>query len=235
MLESFLRYLNLYRRKYKYKKISYSFNAVDLIIDYIFKNKNNGFYLDVGSQHPISNNNTYLLFKRGWSGINIDLDKKNIDLFNTARPNDINLNLAISSDVAEKKLYFYHDKSPINTLDKVVSDFQTATVKKIKRIKTTTLDIALQNLKFNNKIDYMNLDVEGHEMDIFKAFDLSLYKPSIISVEFLDLDMKFLEFKNNDLQRIVNSDLYKHLLNNKYHFVNWLHGDLIFVHEDFRD
>jgi len=235
MLESFLRYLNLYRRKYKYKKISYSFNAVDLIIDYIFKNKNNGFYLDVGSQHPISNNNTYLLFKRGWSGINIDLDKKNIDLFNTARPNDINLNLAISSNVAEKKLYFYHDKSPINTLDKVVSDFQTATVKEIKRIKTTTLDIALQNLKFNNKIDYMNLDVEGHEMDIFKAFDLSVYKPSIISVEFLDLDMKYLEFKNNDLQRIVNSDLYKHLLNNKYHFVNWLHGDLIFVHRGFRD
>ncbi|MDC0854938.1 FkbM family methyltransferase [Candidatus Pelagibacter sp.] len=235
MLKSFLKYLNLYRRKYKYKKISYSFNAVDLIIDYIFKNKNNGFYLDVGSQHPISNNNTYLLFKRGWSGINIDLDKKNIGLFNTARPNDINLNLAISSDVAEKKLYFYHDKSPINTLNKVVSDFQTASVKEIKRIKTTTLDIALQDLKFNNKIDYMNLDVEGHEMDIFKAFNLSLYKPSVISVEFLDLDMKFLEFKNNDLQRIVNSDLYKHLLNNNYHFVNWLHGDLIFVHRDFRD
>tara|TARA_B110000879_G_C11131479_1_gene496220 strand:- start:263 stop:970 length:708 start_codon:yes stop_codon:yes gene_type:complete len=235
MLKSFLRYLNLYRRKYKYKKISYSLNAVDLIVDYIFKNKNNGFYLDVGSQHPISNNNTYLLFKRGWSGINIDLDKKNIDLFNTARPNDINLNSAISSDVAEKKLYFYHDKSPINTLNKVVSDFQTASVKEIKRIKTTTLDIALQNLKFNNKIDYMNLDVEGHEMDIFKAFNLSLYKPSVISVEFLDLDMKFLEFKNNNLQRIVNSDLYKHLLNNNYHFVNWLHGDLIFVHRDFRD
>ena len=235
MLKSFLRYLNLCSRKYKYKKISYSLNAVDLIIDYIFKNKNNGFYLDVGSQHPISNNNTYLLFRRGWSGINIDLDKKNIDLFNTARPNDINLNLAISSDVAEKKLYFYHDKSPINSLDKVVSDFQTATVKEIKTIKTTTLDITLQSLKLNNKIDYMNLDVEGHEMEIFKAFDLSLYKPSVISVEFLDLNMKYLEFKNNDLQRIVNSDLYKHLLNNNYHFVNWLHGDLIFVHRDFRD
>ena len=196
MLESFLRYLNLYRRKYKYKKISYSFNAVDLIIDYIFKNKNNGFYLDVGSQHPISNNNTYLLFKRGWSGINIDLDKKNIDLFNTARPNDINLNLAISSNVAEKKLYFYHDKSPINTLDKVVSDFQTATVKEIKRIKTTTLDIALQNLKFNNKIDYMNLDVEGLELKVINGFDIDRYKPKVISVEYLDLDMKKLEFKN---------------------------------------
>tara|TARA_B100000780_G_C21052987_1_gene422931 strand:+ start:458 stop:1165 length:708 start_codon:yes stop_codon:yes gene_type:complete len=235
MLDSFLRNLNLYIRKIKYKKISYSLNAVDLIVDYIFKNKNDGLYLDVGSQHPISNNNTYLLFKRGWSGINIDLDQKNIELFNTSRPNDINLNLAISSSVTEKKLYFYHDKSPINTLDKVVSDFQKATVKEIKTIKTTTLDITLQNLKLKNKIDYMNLDVEGHEMNILKAFDLARYKPSIISVEFLDLDMKYLEFKNNDLQRLVNSDLYKHFLNNDYHFVNWLHGDLIFVHRNFRD
>ena len=235
MFDSLVRYLNLFRRKIKYKKISYSLNAVDLIVDYIFKNKKNGLYLDVGSQHPISNNNTYLLFKRGWSGINIDLDLKNIELFNTARPNDINLNLAISSSVTEKKLYFYHDKSPINTLDKNVSDFQKATVKEIKTVKTTTLDIALQNLKLETKIDYMNLDVEGHEMNIFKGFDLSLYKPSVISVEFLDLDMKYLEFKNNNFQRVVNSDLYKHLLNNNYHFVNWLHGDLIFVHRNFRD
>ena len=117
-------------------------------------------------------------------------------------------------------------------MDKVVSDFQTATVKEIKRIKTTTLDIALQNLKFNNKIDYMNLDVEGHEMDIFKAFDLSVYKPSIISVEFLDLDMKYLEFKNNDLQRLVNSNLYKHFLSNNYHFVNWLHYEQILNHHE---
>ena len=235
MINYFIKNLSIIKRKIKSEKKSYSFGGVDLLVNYLFKNKKKGIYLDVGSQHPIANNNTYLLYKRGWYGINIDLDKKNIDLFNTARPNDINLNSAISSDVAEKKLYFYHDKSPINTLNKVVSDFQTASVKEIKRIKTTTLDIALQNLKFNNKIDYMNLDVEGHEMDIFKAFNLSLYKPSVISVEFLDLDMKFLEFKNNNLQRIVNSDLYKHLLNNNYHFVNWLHGDLIFVHRDFRD
>jgi len=61
------------------------------------------------------------------------------------------------------------------------------------------------------------------------------YKKISYSLNAVDLNMKYLEFKNNDLQRIVNSDLYKHLLNNNYHFVNWLHGDLIFVHRDFRD
>ena len=93
----------------------------------------------------------------------------------------------------------------------------------------------IERYLIDNKIDYMNLDVEGHEMNVLKGCDLSLYKPNIISVEFLDLDMKYLEFKNNDFQRLVNSDLYKHLLSNNYHFINWLHGDLIFAHNDFRD
>ena len=235
MFSHFLKYLSLYKRKIKYKKISYSFNAVDLIIDYIFKDKINGFYVDIGAQHPIANNNTYLFFKRGWTGINIDLDVKNIELFNISRPNDINLNNAISSSTSKKKLFFYHDKSPINTLVEDVSNFQNATVKEIKTVKTITLNKVLENLSFDKEIDYMNIDVEGHELDVLKGFDLIRYKPNVISVEYLDLKMKYLEFKNNDLSRVIDSDFYKLLIKNDYQFVNWLHGDLIFVHNSFRD
>ena len=64
MFKNLVNSLSIYRRKLKYKKYSYSFNCIDLIIAYIFKNKKNGFYLDIGAQHPISNNNTYLLFKK---------------------------------------------------------------------------------------------------------------------------------------------------------------------------
>ena len=108
MLKKIINQLSIFKRKLKYKKNSYSFNSVDLIIDYIFKDKKNGFYLDVGAQHPVSNNNTYLLFKRGWKGINIDLDKKNIELFQTIRPEDINLNFALSDSEKEGDLFFYH-------------------------------------------------------------------------------------------------------------------------------
>ena len=76
MLKKIINYVSIFKRKLKYKKNSYSLSGVDLIIDYIFKDKKNGFYLDVGAQHPVSNNNTFLLFKKGWKGINIDLDKK---------------------------------------------------------------------------------------------------------------------------------------------------------------
>jgi len=235
MLQKVIDYLSIYKRKLKYKKNSYSFNSVDLIVDYIFKNKKNGFYLDVGAQHPVSNNNTYLLFKKGWNGINIDLDKKNIDLFKIARPKDMNLNYAVSDSEKEVDLFFYHDTSPINTLSKEVSNFQKAKVNKIKKIQTKSLDHILENINLTNHIDYINIDVEGHEGQVLKGFNIDKYKPSVISVEYLDLNMNKLEFKNNDINNILNSDLYKYFIRNNYYFVNWLHGDLIFVHKNFRD
>ena len=235
MLKKIINSLSILKRKYKYKKFSYSFNAVDLIVDYIFKNNNKGFYIDVGAQHPISNNNTYLLYKKGWKGINIDLDKKNIDLFNIARPNEINLNYAISNKVSEASLYFYHDASPINTLNKEVSDYQKASIKEIKKIKTKTLNNILQGINFNTQIDYMNIDVEGHEEMVLEGFDIKKYKPSVISIEYLDLKMKKLNFKYNSIENLLNSKIYNYLTKNDYFFVNWLHGDLIFIHKDFRD
>ena len=235
MIKKIINKFSIIKRKFKYQKKSYSLNGVDLIIDYIFKNKKDGFYLDVGAQHPVSNNNTYLLFKKGWSGINIDLDKKNINLFKIARPKDLNLNYAISDSEKEVDLFFYHESSPINTLSENVSNFQKAEVKKIKKIQTKILDNVLDELNLKHHIDYMNIDVEGHEDKVLKGFNIKKYKPSVISIEYLDLKMKKLEFKNNDINNLLNSNLYKHLTQNDYYFVNWLHGDLIFVHKDFRD
>ena len=37
------------------------------------------------------------------------------------------------------------------------------------------------------------------------------------------------EYYHQNINNIINSDLYKLLTNHGYHFVNWLHSDLIFV------
>ena len=234
MIDHFLKKLRILKRKVKSEKKSYSFGGVDLLVNYFFKDKKKGIYIDVGSQHPISNNNTYLLYRRGWHGINIDLDSKNIDLFNIARKGDININVAVSSSQSIKKLYFYHPGSPINTISKNTADRQKAKIKEIKEIKTNTLNNILEQNDYN-KIDYLNIDVEGHELDVLKGLDLAKYEPDVISVEFLDLKMKKLEFKNNNIKDIIDSDLYKHMINNSYSFINWNHADLIFVNNRLRD
>ena len=224
--------ISLFKRKIKSEKKSYSFGGCDLIIDYIFKSKNKGFYIDVGCQHPISNNNTYLLHKKGWSGINIDLDKKNINLFDLERPKDTNICACLSSKNDIKDLYFYHSGSPINTLE--IKTTKNNTNYTIKKINTITLNSILKNTQTLN-IDYLNIDVEGHEMDVLKGFDIKYYQPNVISIEFLDFKMNKMEFKNNDLERILNSNIYKYFTDNNYYFVNWIHADLIFVHKKFRD
>ena len=54
---------SIFLKSFTSKKISYSFGGIDSLIANIFKNKNNGFYVDIGCGHPIKNNNTYLLSK----------------------------------------------------------------------------------------------------------------------------------------------------------------------------
>ena len=231
-MSKFIDKLSILKKKIYSPKKSYSFGGCDLLIDYIFKSKKKGVYLDVGCQHPVSNNNTYLLYKRGWSGINIDLDPKNIRLFNLERPNEINICKCVSSNNSKKDLFFFHPGSPINSLEK--KTIKNKSNFSLKKIKTFTLNSILEDQKIRD-IDYFNLDVEGHEIDILKNFDIKYYKPKVISVEFIDYQMKKLEFKNNNINRVLQSDLYKYFITNDYHFVNWSHADLIFVHKDFKD
>ncbi len=229
-------FFNILFKKNKYRKISYSYGSVDLLLEHIFKNQSHGFYIDVGCQNPVMNNNTYLLYKKGWNGINIDLDKKNIDLFNFYRKRDLNINFAISSRESERELFFYHDKSAINTLEKSVANYQRAQVKEIKIVKTKTLNSIIENSKFNDlTIDFLSIDVEGHELDVIKGFDLKKYKPKVVIIEFLDLSLKKLEIKNLNIKNFLKSEIYQYMIDKNYTLVNLIHSDLVFVNNSFRD
>ena len=217
-------------------KISYSFGGIDSLVANIFKDKETGIYVDVGCSHPVKNNNTYLLHKKGWRGTNIDLDVKNIELFNYARPKDNNIKAAISDIDSEVDLYFYHDKSPINTLSREISNYQNAKVTKTIKVKTIPLNNILNNSPFFSfPIDFLSIDVEGLEYKVLKNFDFEKYKPKVIVVEFLDLTLPKLEIKNLKIENVINSDIYKLLVLKGYTLANWLHSDLVFINNSFRD
>ena len=153
------KFLSIFLKSLTLRKVSFSYGGIDSIVAYIFKSQLNGVYIDVGCGHPIKSNNTYLLNKKGWTGINIDLDSSNIELFNIYRPKDHNVCAAISDVEKETDLYFYHSKSPINTIDKNTSKYQKAkvtTIKKIKRTKTLIQKIYFSFIWFKGfkKINY---------------------------------------------------------------------------------
>jgi hypothetical protein len=85
---------NIYiKNNFFIKKKTYSMDGEDIFINNYFK-KNTGFYVDVGAYHPLELSNTCLLYKRGWNGVNIDINSLSIDYFNYIRPDDTNINIA---------------------------------------------------------------------------------------------------------------------------------------------
>ena len=145
-------------RKNLKKRIFYSNWGLDMLADDFFKKKEYGVYIDIGCHQPFLNNNTYRLYKRGWTGINIDLDFNSIDLFNFFRKKDFNVNAAISDKNEDTDLYFFHNRSAINTLSKETG----AKAKEIRKIRTRTLNDIIENSPYKNqKINYLSIDVEG--------------------------------------------------------------------------
>ena len=174
-----------------------------------------------------------MLYDKGWSGINIDLDFHTIDFFNFVRKRDENINIAISDKEGVKDLYFFHNRSAINSL----SEIRKEEAKEVRKIQTKTLNSVFENSKFKNeKINLLSIDVEGHEIEVLKSLDLAKYIPEMVVIEFLERDIiNNLEFHNQNINEVLNSEIYRHMIKNNYHFVNWLHSDLIFVHNSARN
>ena len=85
--------------------------------------------------------------------------------------------------------------------------------KEVRKVKTKTLDSIIESSKFKiKKIDFLTIDVEGHEYEVIKSIDLTKYKPEIILIEFIYNKMQNIEFYNQNIDDITQSVLYKHLI-----------------------
>ena len=199
---------NIYlKNKHFIKKKSYSMDGEDIFIVEYFRKKKNGFYIDVGCYHPIHRNNTYLLHKNGWSGINIDIHQFSIDLFNFLRPNDINLNYAVSDLNGMVEMFYQKKLSQLSTIDEQQAQMSFQGNIKKSKIKSLSLDAILEKTNLTEtKIDLLDIDVEGADLRVLKGFTIEKFKPELICVEIHKKDIK-------------NSEIYKYLSNFSYELV----------------
>jgi len=200
------------------KRYHYADNGEDVIIQGLFNHRKDGFYIDVGCYHPIRASLTHLLYKKGWKGVNIDISEDTINLFKIARPNDKNINIGITDKVGED---FYYQSSHINQANsfKYYDD-----VKKVK-IKTTTLDNIIKNLEIK-KIDFLNIDVEYTDFKVLQGLNLNSVRPTLIAIEDNDAF---------DIADLVNSDIYKYLINKEYFLYSKLNCTNLYLDKKYKN
>ena len=188
----------------------------DKFIKNYFKKKSSGFYIDAGCYHPLDGNNTHLLYKKGWNGINFDINFYSIKLFNFLRDRDVNINSGISCKKDKLTMYYRKEINMLNTLDPKIAKIRFKNGYKKTSIKVNTLNFFMskyfKNLK---KIDFINIDVEGSEMDVLKSLNFKFHKPQLICVEIHNTT----KINGVNYKYLKSNNIYKYLINKKYRVV----------------
>lgn len=174
--------------------------------------RRDGFYVDVGAYHPAKGSNTHQLRRRGWRGVNVDLDEAKILAFRLRRPGDVNVVAAVSDRAEVRTIYTDKWYSTRATLSPDIAD-DAAAFRGLREITTTTLTAILDGTRFRDRpIDLLNVDVEGEDVNVLRGLDFARYSPALILVERL----------STDLDEILASDLHGLLSGLGYRLANWV-------------
>ena len=223
----------LKRRAFKYSEnyldriengvIAYSQEGEDLLLAKLFGQKMKGFFVDVGAHHPKKYSNTYLFYKRGWRGINIDPLPGIMKEFEKERPGDINLELGIS-DTPGKLVYYMFQEPALNTFSKEVADGRVrekeGVVDSTKEIEVKKLeDVLNEKLSPGQKIDLLSIDVEGFDLQVLYSNNWQKYRPYVVIVECLGFA----------IEDLLKSEVYGFMKKNEYSFFAKTVGSVFFI------
>ncbi len=166
----------------------YSQNGEDVILDALFKDKGNGYFVEVGCIDGRRFSNTLTFEERGWNGLCIEAHEGYIDLLVRNRPNSIVYHCAVGEKDEEQVAFYANARGSLSTLDagkeeyfktrfgKWFTGFEQQTVRK-KRLDSVFKECGVP------EIDILSLDIEGYEIEALRGIDLACYQPRVLLVE----------------------------------------------------
>jgi FkbM family methyltransferase len=166
---------------------SYSQEGEDLLLRRVLNGQTTGFYVDIGAHHPMRFSNTYLFYKLGWRGINVDAMPGSMELFQKVRPRDINIEAAISETEQVLEYYMMDDPALNGFVSEVNLEVYMKSGRKLletRPIRTQTMRTLLESyLQGVQEIDFLSVDVEGLDLQVLRSNDWKRFRPRFILTE----------------------------------------------------
>ena len=166
----------------------YSQYGQDKAVLDILKFKTSGFFVDIGAHDGKELSNTYFMEKNlDWSGICVEPNPSVVNDLRNNR-NCIIETRPISNQTGEVIRFYEHDEPMLSmTTGKGVSlqnpDGTIVKESASKQMKGISITDTLITHDAPKDIDYISMDVEGHEPDILLTFDFKRFNVKCWSIE----------------------------------------------------
>jgi FkbM family methyltransferase len=154
-----------------------------------YKNKKDGFYVDIGAHDGITLSNTMLFEELGWDGVCIEPLPTVFEQLKNNRKCTV-LNCALSDNSGYEEFLFLEGYTEM--LSGLVKEYDPNHMLRInnelsimggKKNLISCKTELFENLNLPEKIDYISLDVEGAEMTILKTINFDKYSINIMTIE----------------------------------------------------
>jgi FkbM family methyltransferase len=146
-------------------------------------------YLDIGTNHPIIGNNTYLFYMGGSKGVCVEPDPELCRLIRKYRPGSTLLQAGIGLDRQQQQAHLYIYPQPYtgwNTFSKEEAEKRELEsgikAKDVKLLPLLNINDVMET-HFHGAPDFLSIDVEGLDLGILQTLEFERFAPKVICVE----------------------------------------------------
>lgn len=190
--------------------------------------KRRGVYADVATNDPIGISNTFFMEQcLGWKGLCVEANPQYLAQIHRHR--NCALVPTCVSDKDGRKVSF----GLASGLSGVMATSKHATEWKKTGERITTMQMTCSTMGVEldlyavRKVDYLSLDVEGHELEVLKGLDWSKVLINVMTIE--------VGGHSKEIEAFLKAKGYvRHipLLNERSRRIGKLHEDAVFLHKD---
>lgn len=144
-----------------------------------------GFYIDVGANDPVQDSVTKLFYDAGWHGINIEPLSGCYQRLGRLRERDVNIQALAGREKGVCVLHEFPEEGRYSTVDESIAKRHERTLgmRYIKHdLPLLTLTTVCEQYAPKD-IHFLKIDVEGHEAEVLRGFDLTRFRPWILLIE----------------------------------------------------